>query len=155
MDRQMGDSTDYERGAERLFEAVAEGCSAQADFVEQVRSALVAGLTFLASEPALADLLILRPFTGHDRVLLESYWSWRDRYADLLRWAARSSPEARTHPPFVEPTLLDGIRWQVAFSLLADENERLLELAPTLTRYVLCYYLPPERASHAVAGGSG
>jgi hypothetical protein len=149
----MEDQADYERGAERLFEAVTEACAGQEDFGEQVGSALGAALAFLSSEPALAHLLILDPYRS-DQELLESHRSWRDRYADLLRQSARSSPEACTHPRFVEPTLIGGIRWQIARSLVADEAGRLTELAPTLTRYVLCYYLPPERASQAVAAGS-
>jgi hypothetical protein len=144
---------EYERGADRLFATVAAACGSRADFGEQVRSALSASLGLLSSEPALARLLVLQPDQS-DGVLLEAHQSWCDRYADLLRRAARSSPEACVQPPFVEPTLIGGVRWQIARKLLAGEAAQLSELAPTLTRYLLCYYLPPERASGAVAVNS-
>ncbi len=138
--------TEYERGAGRLFETVIAAGGAEVGFGDQVRAALDAGLALLASEPELADLVALQPYEC-GQSLLGSHLSWVDRYAGLLRRAARFSPEANANPSFVEPALLGGVRWQIADSVLADRVVQLPELAPKLTRFVLSYYLPPELAA--------
>jgi hypothetical protein len=149
----MGPSTgyqaEYERGSERLFETVTAACASRVEFGGRVRSGLDAALAFLGSEPELARLLVLEPYL--DRTLLDLHRPLLDRYADLLRRAASSAPEALSHPPFVEVTLLGGIRWQISERLLAGQPTQLPQLAPALTRYVLCYYLQPDRASRDTA----
>ena len=137
---------EYERGSERLLEAVTKACAAQPDFAAKVRSALEGGLTLLSTEPALVRLLSIRS-DPQDQALAQLQVFWRERYADLLRRAARFSSEASTHPIFVEPILMGGIRWQIAAWVTAGRTAQLPELAPALTRYVLCYYLPPQLAS--------
>jgi hypothetical protein len=144
------EAAEYERGAERLFEAVTAAGASQAGLGEQVRSSLDAALALLASDPALARLLTLRPFIG-DQALLESHRSWVGRYADQLRRAARSSPGAIINPPFVEPAILGGVRFQIAKSVLAGQAERLPELAPEMARFLLCYYLPSQQATRFAA----
>lgn len=136
--------TEYERGSKRLLEALTTSCAGQAGFADQVRAALDAATGLLAAEPELARLLVLDPYDG-SRALLRRHCLWLDRYAALLRGAAQQCPDASSSPPFLEPALLRGVRWQLAGLVLADRAASLPDLAPELYRFILCYYLDPNQ----------
>jgi hypothetical protein len=141
---------DHHRGAERLYEAIGAACQAAADFAEQLRSALAAALALLAAEPDLARLLCLEPYLRGDE-LLESQRVWQARLAALLRQAARASPRAATHPPFLEPLLIGGICWQLSAFVQAGQAEQLDQLLPGLLESLLAYYLGPEERVRILA----
>lgn len=129
----------YERGAERLFAVLVRSGASRASFAERVRSALDRALEMLAAEPELAWLLAIEPYEG-ERALLEIHWSWLDRYAAVLRRAAGPCSAASCRPSILEPALLHAARWQIARALLAGRAAQLPDLAPELSRYLLCHY---------------
>jgi hypothetical protein len=129
----------YDRGAERLLGAIALACDSRAGFAEQVDAALSAGLALFAAEPDLARLLVPRPYGGGEEALL-AHRRWRGRYADLLRRAVEKAPEAAGHPPFLEPTLIGGVYFQISRLLLDDRAEQLPDLLPDLREFLLVYY---------------
>ena len=140
------------RGAERLHEAIAAAYDPRADFAEKVEVALGAALAFLAAEPDLAHQLAVEPYFLWDDASVACRERWRKRYGALLRHAAAQSPEALTHPPFVEPALIGGIRFQIALRVIAGQTAELPALLPGLLRFVLSYYMDPKQtASHVRA----
>ncbi len=137
-----------ERCAERLHEAISAAHDPDADFPEQVRSAIAAALALLAADPALTRLLTVEPCPG-DKAAIGCHQRWKKRYGALLRNAAADSPQALTHPQFLEPILIDCIRARISRSVLAGEAAELEALLPDLLEFVLTYYLDPKQtASH-------
>ena len=133
----------YDRGAERLLGAIALACDPNTPFAEQIEAGLGATLSLFAAEPDLARLLVPRPYGGGEEALL-AHRHWRNRYADLLRHAAEKAPEAGAHPPFLEPTLLGGVYFQISRYLLDGRTEQLPDLLPDLREFLLVYYLGPQ-----------
>ena len=103
----------YERGAQRLHDAIATSCDPREPFAERVQAALRAALALLAADPTLARLLTVEPCLGSELVI-RRHQRWQKRYGALLRRAAAESPEASSHPSFLEPALIGGLRFQVA-----------------------------------------
>jgi hypothetical protein len=141
-------AAEYERGAERLSAAVAVALGPGAGFAARIEAALRAALALLASEPALAHLLVVRPFAGGAEAL-SCYERWQRRAAEALREAAAADPGACAHPPFFEPALVSDLCAQVGRQLGADP-ERLEDLLPDLVELVQACYFGPERATRLV-----
>ena len=138
----------YERAAERVRAAIALALEPGAGFAERVEAALRSSLGLLAAEPALAHLLVVRPFAG-DVEALACYERWQRRCAEALREAAARDPNAYDHPPFFEPALVSDVCAQVARQLAADPR-RLEDLLPGLLVLVHACYFGPERAARLV-----
>lgn len=132
----------YERGAERLSEAVFASCEPTAAFPRRLHNALAAALDFCAAEPELGRLLTTRPFGEAHEQLLPLYNQWRDRYAELLRDAAAASPDTLPQPPFLEPVMIAGIYFCISCRLRDESQEErpLRSLLPDLQASVLSYY---------------
>ncbi len=129
----------YERGAQRLHDAITAVCDPHASFADRVQAALRAALALLAADPDLARLLTVEPYLDDDDTFLR-YQHWKKHYGALLRRAAAESPEASTNPPFVEPALIGGLRSQIAHRVLVGETNRLEDLLPGFTEFLLAYY---------------
>jgi len=134
----------YERAAERVRAAVVVALEPGAGFSTQVEEALGSALALLAAEPALAHLLVVRPFAG-DAEALACYERWQRRCAEALRAAAAEDPYAYEHPSFFEPALVSDVCAQLARQLGADPA-RLEDLLPGLLELVRACYFGPERA---------
>lgn len=134
---------------ESLLEAVESACDPRAGFVENVESALHAGLAFLAANPDLAHRLTVAPFAAGESAA-RRHRRWLERCGDLLRAAAESGSDAPTHPDFVEPTIIAGVTWQISRYVLADRAERLEQLLPDLLEFTLVFYLDPAEV-HRIA----
>jgi len=141
-------AVEYERGAERVRAAVALAADPDADFATRVEAALRAALGLLAADPALAHLLVVRPFAGGVEAL-DCFERWQRRAAEALREAAAADPGAYEHPPFFEPALVSDLCAQVALRLGADPG-RLEDLLPGLLELVHACYFGPERAARLV-----
>lgn len=140
----------YEWGAERVRAAAAVALVADppSNFVARVETAFRAALAQLASQPELAHLLLVRPFT-EDSEALAYYEDWQRRCAEWLRDAAARDPNAYEHPPFFEPALVSDLCAQLARQLGADPG-RLEDLLPGLLELVRACYFGPERAARLV-----
>lgn len=137
---------DYDRGAERVLTTLGSACEPDADFPSRLEAALRAVLELFAAEPELGRLLTVRPFTAQGEAL-PSYLRLQRRCADMLRAAARRSPDAYANPPFVEPALIGGICWGISRRLDSDGPKRLPELLPDLMEFLLACYYGPEQAT--------
>ena len=136
----------YERGAERLLEAVTAACEPGAGFAEQVEATLRATLALFAADPELGGLLTVRPFDGDDEAI-GCYLRCQQRLGELLAAAAARDPTAYLHPPFVAPALVAGACWRISQPLQAGEVEHLEEdLLPDLLQFVFVSYFGAEQA---------
>jgi hypothetical protein len=140
------DVGDYESGSERLLDEIIVACESASNFPQRVEAALRATLELFAAEPDLGLLLTISP-PAEDELAVRRHERWQQRFGDLLRGAAERSPSAGTHPPFVEPILIAGLRWQIASRLITDGAEDLEDLLPDLMEFLLaCYFGPYDIA---------
>ena len=132
----------YERGAERLLEAVVSACDPQADFAARVEAGLSAGLSLFAADPGLARLLVVRTELSEEAI--GGHRRWQERCATLLREAAASLDLPPT-PPFLERLLIAGVFSLIAEPVHAGKAEELGRLLPDLLEFVLVFYADPAR----------
>jgi hypothetical protein len=141
------DVGDYESGSERLLDEITAACESATNFPQRVEAALRATLELFSAEPELGLLLTISP-SAEDELAVRRHERWQQRFGDLLRGAAERSPSAGTHPPFVEPILIAGLRWQIASRLITDGAEDLEGLLPDLMEFLLaCYFGPFHTAA--------
>lgn len=136
------DAGDYEAGAERLLGEITAACESATNFPQRVEAALRATLELFAAEPELGLLLTISP-AAEDELAARRHERWQERFGNLLRAAASRSPSAGAHPPFVEPILIAGLRWQIASRLITDGAEDLEDLLPGLMEFLLACYFGP------------
>jgi len=129
----------HETAQERLFAVLSAPCRPGVKLASAVRSSLGAGLDLLAAEPALAHLLVLgAPAAGGE--IARRHHRWLERYADLLGQAAAGLPDARRPSRATELTIVGGLVSRIAQRVLAEQADRLPELAPELIEVVLSFY---------------
>ncbi len=128
----------YEQAQERLLGVLTFHCYTQGGPATRVEHSLTAGLELLASEPNLARLIAIEaPAAGGE--ISARHYEWLERYGRMLRLAVVGSaiePLAAT----IEPAIAGGVVSRVAVLALAQEEERIAELAPALVAYVLSYF---------------
>jgi AcrR family transcriptional regulator len=129
----------HEAAQERLLAVLVAPCEPGVELAERVRRSLGAGLDLLAAEPALAHLLVLEaPSAGGE--IAARHHQWLSRYADLLDQAAADLPDARRPSHSTQLTIVGGLVSRIAQRVLAEEADRLPELAPQLIEVVLSFY---------------
>jgi hypothetical protein len=131
-------------GAGRLLEAIASACEREATFEARLRAGLTTSLAFFAAEPALARLLVIRPYT--DTEALRARQAWLERFGALLRQIGAEEPSAAVNPSYVEPAILGGVAFSISRRLQSGGPEQLPGLLPEIFGYLLSFYFEPEQA---------
>jgi hypothetical protein len=140
---------DVDRAGERVLGAIDSACAPDAQFSAQVGAGLRAALLALSEPPRVAGALVA--YSDREEVR-ERQQHWRQAFATRLRDTAASHPELTPLPDFVEPYLIDALRWWVRRSIESGGEELLTAAAPDLLHYLLTYYLGgPEAAAAAQA----
>jgi hypothetical protein len=132
-----------EVGARRLFALVRDACEDGGDLPGRLEAGLRVALDTLAARPELAYLLTVDPYLGADEGALDALRGWFARFGDLLRDAAAADPRASKEPSFLAPTLIGGIRFQIARLVLKGETSDLVRLLPGTLEALLAYYFEP------------
>lgn len=121
----------YVAGADRLCEQIEAGCAGADPRAEPLAVGVDAALAFLASEPALAQLLSTQPpfeavaIAAARRLLIS-------RLAAMLR-RGRDPSEAAAQPPGLDERLIDASLAFVGSRIASGEAAELTDLGPELT----------------------
>ncbi len=138
-----------EAGYERLFEILTRPGEDGATVAERVEGSLAAALDALASDPAMARLLFVEsPASAGEQNALRHH-DWLLRYGTLL---AVADPGAALDSPAAAEfgqVIAGGIASRIASEILAGRTERLRDLTPHLTEYVLTFYGQARRDPRA------
>jgi AcrR family transcriptional regulator len=127
----------YEQAQERLLGVLTFHCYTHAGPATRVERSLTAGLELLASEPNLTRMIAIEaPAAGGE--ILARHYEWLERYGRMLRLAVVGSP-VDPLVTAIEPAIAGALVSRVARQVLAQEEERIAELAPDLVTYVLSY----------------
>ncbi len=131
-----------EAAHERLLGVLTFPCYARAGLAQRVEGSLGACLAFLAAEPELARLLTVEaPAAGPE--ISKRHHEWMNRYGALLRRAALGQPEIVMPPAAFESVIVGGIASAIAEQVLEGRAEKLEDLLPEMTAYVLACYRSP------------
>jgi AcrR family transcriptional regulator len=144
----------YEEGVERLSGAVATAAGGEDGWLERVRSGLVALLGFFDDHPSWARLLV-RDAPVAASMSLERRQRLQEVLARLLEH--RGPANASTGSPSVMPALtgelvVGGVFSVIRSSMLANEGEKLVELAPSLMAFIVASYLGQAAARAELEG---
>jgi hypothetical protein len=129
---------DRDRAFLRLLEAIESRWDPAASFEHQVATGIRTSLRLLAADPHLAELLAPEPAPNAAAL------ARRLALANLLRDAAEGHRGLTRPPFFIEPLLLDGVHYRIARHYREDGAAGLETLLPSLTEFLLTYYLDPH-----------
>ncbi len=134
----------FDAVADHLTALVVESTDGIDEWPQQVTVALRTIVTFFDSEPTLARVCLVAPFTGPRKIAAHC----RDRVAAAIPQLAlgrRLSSDGGDLPAGTEDSLLGGVISQLSRSLTADAGP-LSALLPDLVEFVLAPYLGAETA---------
>jgi AcrR family transcriptional regulator len=134
---------------ELIGEVVAERAG---EWPDQVIAALATSLDFFSSQPDLARLCLLEPFTATPTIAIR----FREAVLSCVPYLAlgrTEHPDGESLPASTEDSLIGGVISLVSRSILDQEAKSLPSLLPDLVEFVLSPYLGTEQAKKlAVAG---
>jgi AcrR family transcriptional regulator len=151
-------ATAYELAQERLLGVFTFRCYTRAEPAERIEAALAAGLELLASEPAMARLLVEAPAVGGE--ILTRHHEWLERYGRMIRLARIGADGGQRGNREIEAAIAGGIATQVGRLVLEGKAERLADLGPSMTAYALSFVasgddFPPAQPQSSSSGGAG
>jgi AcrR family transcriptional regulator len=141
----------YDVAVEWIGEAIAEALDPVGDWPQAVKSAVARTLDIFAADPRLARLCTIEIlFAGLPA--FDRYEATIERLATALCAGRAERPHGAELPLHLEPTLIGGAISLIPRHLNADCGDRLAELAPELTEFLLAPYLGPTRARSVATG---
>lgn len=127
---------------ELVGEVVAER---RGQWPNQVVAALATSLGFFSSQPDLARLCLVEPFTATPTIAIrfrEAALSW----VPFLELGRTQQPNGESLPASTEDALIGGVISLVSRSILVQEVKSLPSLLPDLVEFVLSPYLGTDQA---------
>jgi AcrR family transcriptional regulator len=122
------------------------------DWPRRVRAGLTAFLAYVVEEPALARTCMVESLSAGP-ASVEYYEESQQAFVSLFRLGRDVSPHGGDLPATLEEALIGGVFWIVYQRLIGPEPERIGELLPELTEFILAPYLGPDAASEIASGG--
>ena len=128
----------------RIVAAAAELDSWQA----RVDAGLAAFLDYVAAEPALARTCIVEALSAGPAAVAR-YEGSLQVFIPLFRIGRTVSPHGEEMPATLEETVIGGVFWIIYQRIILGEAERIEQLRPELTEFVLTPYIGAEAAKRA------
>jgi AcrR family transcriptional regulator len=118
--------------------AVQAACEEAGDgWQQRIEAGLAALLRFVAEQPAAARMCLVEALSATPRSSV-SYDLALGGFVELLR---ASAPPNKTLPKTLEESLVGGIAWILHQRIRAGETQRIAELLPELSVFLLSPYL--------------
>jgi len=144
----------FSEGLQRLSEAVKEAARSEERWLERIRAGLLAALGFLEDEPQWAHLLILeRPLEGVSAI--ECTQRVHDALGEVLnegRGELIIGAELGPSTTLIAELLALGVLSVIRARMLRGDGSGLVELAPSLMKFILVPYLGRGAAKADLAG---
>jgi AcrR family transcriptional regulator len=145
--------TAYDDAAERLRREVRTACAECSGWAERICAGLAAGLGWLASEPARANLLLVEGLRAGPQVY-DRFLAMLDTFVPLLREGAPAGPDGSDPPPeAVDEAVIGGIASLLGRRVLAGETEDLAKMFPEVAEFALIPYLGATEARRIISAG--
>lgn len=137
----------YDEVSEQLLARVDEAYQAADGLVAKVRDSLGAFLSFIAEEPAIADMCIVEVMAAGSAAI-ERRNRTMDAFTTMIEQAAAAELPKSRLPPALTPEALVGGIYEVVYSrVLQGRGGELPGLLPDLLFFVLLPYVGQETAT--------
>jgi len=128
----------FDACVEEMTRRVEEACAgAEGDWQEGIEAGLEAFLDYVAEDPPLARMCLIEALSATP--------STTKRYEDALQsfveMAQRALPQDDRLPETIEETLVGGVVWIVYQQIRRHETERVVDLLPELSEFMIAPYL--------------
>lgn len=144
----------YDDATGRLHSAVIDACAAVEgeEWPARVRAGVVALLGLLASEPALAVILLAEGLRA-GRGIYDRYQAAVESFVPLLRRGAPDPPGGAEVPSATDEAVVGGIASLLSRRTIAGEAAGLAALAPDVLEFALTPHLGTEAARRIISAG--
>jgi AcrR family transcriptional regulator len=137
----------YDEVTQQLLTQVYEAFEAADGLVAKIRDSLSAFLTFIADEPAFADMCIVEVMAAGSAAI-ERRNNTMGAFAQMIQKAAEDElPKSKLPPSLTSETLVGGIYEVVYSRVLQGRGDELPDLLPDLLFSVLLPYVGQETAA--------
>lgn len=120
------------------------------DWPQRVRAGLTAFLTYVAEEPALARTCMVESLCAGP-ASVKYYEESQKAFISLFQLGRDVSPHGGELPETLEEALIGGVFWIVYQRLTGPEPDKIGELLPELTEFILTPYLGAAEAREIAA----
>lgn len=121
------------------------------DWPRRVHAGLTAFLTYVGEEPALARTCMVEALSAGP-ASVEYYEESQQAFVSLFKLGRDVSPRGAELPETLEEALIGGVFWIIYQRLSGPEANKISELLPELTEFILAPYLGADEASKIAAG---
>jgi AcrR family transcriptional regulator len=144
----------YDHAVDRIRTTVVEACvpNPTAEWPSRVRAGLTALLTLLASEPALATIVLAEGLRA-GRGFYDRYQGAVESFVPMLREGAPDPPGAAPVPPATDEAVVGGIAALLSRRVVGGEAEDLTKLLPDVLEFALAPHLGTEGARRITSAG--
>ena len=144
----------YDDATGRLRAAVIDACAAAEgeEWAARVRAGVAALLGLLASEPALAVILLAEGLRA-GRGIYDRYQAAVESFVPLLRDGAPDPPGSAPVPPATDEAVVGGIASVLSRRATAGEAAGLTGLVPDVLEFALTPHLGTEAARRIISAG--
>jgi len=140
----------YDDAVGRLRDEVVSACVGRDQWADGVCAGITAALTWLAREPACANLLLVEGLRA-GRDVYERYRAALQSFVPLLREGAPGDVVIPRTPEATDEAVLGGMASLIARHVVADEAERLDEFFPDVAQFALAPYLGAAEARRIIS----
>jgi len=144
----------YDAAVTRIRERVVESCDGVAGrpWALRVSAAIDALLQLLASEPAVASLVLVEGLRA-GRGVYDRYQGAIESFVLYLREGEPQGPGGTAVPEATDEAVVGGVASMLGRRVLSSEAEQLGQLFPEILEFVLSAYLGVEEARRIVSAG--
>jgi AcrR family transcriptional regulator len=144
----------YDAAVARIRSCVVEACDATAGepWPRRVGAALRALLKLIASEPALASIVLVEGLRA-GRGVYDRYQGVIESFVDYLRGGAPGTPGGGEVPEATDEAVVGGVASMLGRRVLVGAGEQLDQLFPEILEFILSAYLGVEEARRIVSAG--
>ena len=135
------------------LERVVDAAGDVDDWPRRVRSGLTAFLLYVGEEPALGRTCMVEALSAGP-ASVRYYEESQQAFVSLFKLGRDVSSRGAELPETLEEALIGGVFWIIYQRLTGPEPDRIGELLPELTEFILTPYLGAEEAGEIAAGDS-
>jgi AcrR family transcriptional regulator len=144
----------YDFAVERMRGAVVEACAAAgaAEWARRVQAGVIALLSLLAEEPALAAIVLAEGLRA-GRGIYDRYQAAVESFVPLLREGSPDGPGGQPVPAATDEAVVGGVASLLSRRAIAGEAADLTGLVPDVVEFVLTPHLGTEAARRIISAG--
>jgi AcrR family transcriptional regulator len=140
----------YDDSVERLRGEVLGACAERSDWADGVCAALAAALSFLAREPARANLLLVEGLRAGPGIY-DRFQAAVQSFVPRLANGAPAPASSGHSPEAIDEAVVGGIASLLGRRVLAGEAEELERFFPDIAEFALTPYVGTEEARRIVS----